>query len=242
MSDLLEGQVAGAVTPDVTVTTSGGVENGEQETVTSEFYTPEEIEDILAENGSLDANKLTPEGKLLQKSFDRGFTKKFEEISTLAKTLKEAVKPKDAVEGWVDRYIDDPKGVTAYVHNQIRSLEDQADPLEPNYKAIRSQIAALQADLDDVRERAKERDTMSTKLDAIPAEVKAFGKAQGFAEKDLLDPKILKAITALHKAEIATQTLRGSVKKKEPSEVTRPGSGTQPSKGKEKTAAELFYG
>lgn len=237
-----EGQVAATVTPEGEEGVSGEVENGVQGTVTSEFYTPEEIEAILAENGSLDANKLTPEGKLLQKSFDRGFTKKFEELSTLTKTLKDAVKPKDVVEEWVDRYVDDPKGVTAYVHNQIRALENEADPLEPNYKAIRSQIAALQADLDDVRERAKERGEMSTMISSIPEDVKAFGKAQGFTEKELLNPKILKAMTALHKAEVATQKLKSSIKKKEPSIVTKPGSGTQPSTGKEKTVAELFYG
>lgn len=242
MADLQEGQGADDVILEGTEGAGAG-EGGELKKATSEFYTPEEIETVLAEGGTLDANKLSPEGKLLQKSFERGFTKKFEEMGELSRTLKEAIKPKDALDGWVENYINDPKGVTAFVHNQIRALEDQADPLEPNYKAIKGQIHALQADLDMVRERAREKETVASKTNAIPEEIREFAKTEGYTDKELLSPKILKAVTALHKTEQATQKLSHLAKKKEPSEVTKPGNGSHQSKSDRPLSdAEIFYG
>lgn len=43
------------------------------------LYTPEEIEEILKADGNLDSSRLDANGKILQKSFQRGTTQKFEQ-------------------------------------------------------------------------------------------------------------------------------------------------------------------
>jgi hypothetical protein len=53
------------------------------------LYTPEEIEEILKADGTLDSSRLDAQGKLLQKSFQRGTTPKFEQAS---KMREEALK------------------------------------------------------------------------------------------------------------------------------------------------------
>lgn len=63
--------------------------NAEQVTAQSadqsgkQFYTPEEVERILMSDGVLDSNRLSPEGKILQKSFQRGFGPKFEQAKRM---------------------------------------------------------------------------------------------------------------------------------------------------------------
>jgi len=48
-----------------------------------QFYTPEEVERLLMSDGNLDSNRLSPEGKILQKSFQRGFGPKFEQAKRM---------------------------------------------------------------------------------------------------------------------------------------------------------------
>lgn len=222
----------------------GAGEGGERGTVTSEFYTPEEIEGILAENGTLDANKLSPEGKLLQKSFERGFTKKFEEVSELSKTLKETIKPsqKNPLDMGVEFYTNDPVGFVSFARGKIKEFKDAYDPLAENRKQIEDGITWWEDHIEAVKETAKERSDVKAKAMTIPMDIREFAKTEGYTEKELLNPRILKAVTALYKAEQATTKLSHLAKKKEPSEVTKPGSGTHQSKGRTLSDAEVFYG
>lgn len=240
MIDGLDGQGPG----DGILGEAEAEKGGEQEIATSEFYTPEEIESVLAENGTLDANRLSPEGKLLQKSFERGFTKKFEEVSELSKTLKDTIKPsqKDPLEMGVEFYTNDPVGFVSFARGRIKGFKDVYDPLADNRKEIENGITWWEDHIEAVKETAKERSDVYTKTLAIPEEIRRFAKGEGYADKELLSPKILKAVTALYKAEEATKKLSHLAKKKDPSEVTKPGSGTQASNGKEKSMEELFYG
>lgn len=59
------------------------------------LYTPEEIEEILKSDGVLDSSRLDANGKILQKSFQRGTTQKFEQAK---REREEAVKMKMEVE------------------------------------------------------------------------------------------------------------------------------------------------
>jgi flagellar biosynthesis GTPase FlhF len=59
------------------------------------LYTPEEIEEILKSDGVLDSSRLDANGKILQKSFQRGTNQKFEQAK---REREEAVKMKMEVE------------------------------------------------------------------------------------------------------------------------------------------------
>jgi hypothetical protein len=73
-------------------------------TVTPEvksFYTPEEIEKEISEHGDLvklDSSRLSPEGKLIQASMQRGFTPRLQEAAELRKRFDQLVAEKTALE------------------------------------------------------------------------------------------------------------------------------------------------
>jgi len=65
------------------------------------FYTPDEIEAELKEHGDLarlDSSRLSPEGKLIQVSMQRGFTPKLQEAAALRKDFDRLLQEKTALE------------------------------------------------------------------------------------------------------------------------------------------------
>lgn len=227
--DIQEVQGASA-TPEEQAGLLDGNQDGGAQTATPDVtvYTPEEIAEILANDGELDRKRLSPEGQLIQKSFERGLTPKFQEIADLRKTLELAIAPKsqDPLDGWVDNYIKDPEGVATYVDNQIRHLESiTPDPAldYEGYRRVRAEIAAFNGDFSRVQARARGKETTQAKLQAVPQDLKEYAKSQGFTEKELLDPKIANALKALHRFETAGKGLQAVPKK--PSEVVGAGTG-----------------
>lgn len=247
MDILTEGQVvADATTLEGTegLSVEGEDTQGASATPDAKPYTPEEIRGILAADGQLDRSRLTEEGLLIHKSIESGYTSKFQEMAELSKTLRETIKPsqKDPLEAGIEFYTNDPVGFVSFARGRIKGFKDIYDPLADNRKEIENAITWWEDHIEAVKETAKERSDVHTKTLAIPEEIRKFAKREEYTDKELLNPKILKAVTALYRAEEATKKLSHLVKKKDPSEVTKPGSGTQPSGGKEKSIEELFYG
>jgi hypothetical protein len=84
-------------------------------------YTQEELEELLKSDAdTVDTGRLTPEGKLLMKSFQRGFDQKFKGLSEQQKKLeqdKEAqASPKVQL---FKRYLSDSLGVTKEINAEI---------------------------------------------------------------------------------------------------------------------------
>lgn len=146
-------------TPEVEKTEESETETtttGEAEKPT--YYTPEEIEDILASDGELDSKRLSPEGRLLQRSFQKGLTPKLQERSELKKRLEELekrVQPQRPAT--IDEaYDQDPHGTLSYIDSEIAKARTKIkdDPL-----AAIDEIEGLRT----VRDRLRDRDLTATK-------------------------------------------------------------------------------
>lgn len=90
-------------------------------------YTPEEIQEILANDGDIDTTRLSPAEQATMKAMQRAFTPKLQEAAELRKEMeklrselqpKTQEEPKDIYEAF-DR---DPKEVMGYVDSQIAEL------------------------------------------------------------------------------------------------------------------------
>jgi len=110
-------------------------------------YTPEELETILQSGGDVDTSRLSSEGKVLMKSFQRGFDKKFQQVADMRKAA-EAQKPQSPRDVLFDRYVHDPAGVVAEINAEIEKLEG-IDPTDMKFQESRVTIARLQALKDD---------------------------------------------------------------------------------------------
>lgn len=99
-----------------------------------QVYTPDEIERILKEDGKLDYERLSPEGKLVYKSYDRGLKPKLEERAQLAReldtlrnefvTLKSQIPQPKTEETLQDVYNRDPKSTEMYIDQAIQNADD----------------------------------------------------------------------------------------------------------------------
>jgi len=110
-----------------------------------EPYTQEELEYVLINDLPVDSDRLTPEGKVLQKSFQRGYTRKFTELSQLRKEFEaqrdSERSPKDKL---YSRYKANPASVVAEINQTIAELEE-LDPTDEHYKEARRKITQFNA-------------------------------------------------------------------------------------------------
>ena len=240
MSEVLDGQVADvSVTPE---SEEGHVDeaivNGEQVAATSGEstpYTDEEAAAILESGGNLDSKRLSPTQRLVQQSFEKHYTKGYQEVADMKKSLErlvEAQKPKDPLDGWVDGYIADPVTATMRMQNIIADIkfnmpDKDIDP--EGYRAAMGRLITTESDVEMVKARARHREVTQSRLQTIPQDFKDFAKSKGFDENALLDPKISDALKNLHKYETAGKALKPMGK--QPSQVVAPGAGL-PSAGK----------
>jgi hypothetical protein len=135
-------------------------------------YTSEEIETILSTEGaSLDNKRLTPEGRLLMKSFQRSFDGKFKKISELTKELttfkaekdqQRSAAPPATLEEAYDR---DPRGVINYLNSQIDHLMSE-DPFAPQNVKEAEKLRRIKDELRD-RSFSQAQDTGRQKETAL---------------------------------------------------------------------------
>jgi len=217
------------------------------------IYTPTELEEMLQSGGDVDTSRLSNEGKLLMKSFQRGMDKKFQQVAEMRKAV-EAQQPRDPREALFNRYIHDPAGVVVEINAEIEKLEG-VDPTDAQFPTSRRTIARLQALKDDFsvkRQNALEHGkqvenivatTQAEIVKAIPDfETKApklteFALSAGITldeVKALTDPtvvgpmalKITKAINFFYDKLNAPVSAEKKVKKDAPAPLQRGAAGT----------------
>lgn len=220
-------------------------------------YTPEEIETILQDGDfdKIDTSRLSDEGKLVMKSFQKGLTPKLQERSELKRELEqlrqsvEELKPKPEPADIFEAYDQSPTEVLSYIDQQIVQLatEGKAENI--------GQIEGLRTLKEQFRfrEEAKlrEQQTSQQQIQTVMAEltkevpdiIEKQGKLKDFAinvlnysEQELAqltDPNTqgMKAVMEIARINRAYETvnarttIKSKVKKKAPVQVEKPGNG-----------------
>lgn len=86
-------------------------------------YTPEELEALLQTDEEIDTSRLSPEGKLLMKSFQRGYEKKFTLLADERKQLEASKEqPPNETEKLFQMYLQNPNGFEDAVDIEIDKL------------------------------------------------------------------------------------------------------------------------
>ena len=176
-----------AVTPPVTTPpTDKPVESVSPKTETpaaegKSLYTPEEIEEILKTDGTLDSSRLDANGKLLQKSFQRGTTQKFEQAK---KMTEEAAKIRA-----------DAESKLAEFNRRQKEIEDQkvfqkeAEELGEEEAARRKEIREIreeQAQLRWERDQARQRESSMQIQDNFRQVAPKFFVPEGQVYQDII--------------------------------------------------------
>lgn len=162
------------------------------------FYTPSEIEELISRDEDVDTTRLSPEGRLLMKSFQKGFTPKLQERSELKRELdnirKElgSLKQPATIEEMYDK---DPDGTLRYIDSQLsleRNKLDTGDAFEALKKIeeLRSVKDALFLRSLSTQRRNNEVNTVVSNvktavLKAIPDFEKKEGELTKFALTEL---------------------------------------------------------
>jgi hypothetical protein len=209
-------------------------------------YTPEELDLLLSGGGEgIDTDRLSPEGKLLMKSFQRGYGSKFEELAAekrkLAETQTVQADPKRAL---YQAYRSDPVGVIGEINAEIAKLLNVPHDHE-HYQAAQQKIYDYQVLKDELRER-QNQETMATTqatqitervyseirkaipdFDAKEPKLTQFAVSKGLTMEELgflTDPvrlgslaaKVTKLINEWYDKETATVSAASKVKKGTP--------------------------
>jgi len=224
---------------------------GEKVVAAKVVYTPEELETLLQSESDVDTSRLSAEGKVLMKSFQRGNEKKFQELAEMRKAIQAQPKPGsgDPREDLFSEYVHDPAGVVRKINAEIERQEG-IDPTDAKYAVARQTIVRLQALKDEfsvrrqsIIEHGQQVDNIvsNTQIEikkAIPDfDVKAeklteFAVDLGFTIEEvraLTDPtvvglmalKMTKAINAAYDKLNAPKTAEGKVKKDAPAPLQR---------------------
>lgn len=120
-------------------------------------YTPDELENLLKTDAEVDTSRLSPEGILLMKSFQRGYDQKFKRLADEKKTVEEKkAEVKSPKVQLFERYTTDPAGVTREINTEIANLAEVAPGHADYAKAQRAiyQLQALKDEFRTVREQA----------------------------------------------------------------------------------------
>jgi len=116
-------------------------------------YTQEELEQLLETGGKIDVDRLSPEGKLLQKSFQRGYTRKFEDLAEKSRQLEaEKTKVSDPKEQVYQQFKENPHGVVSRINTEIEKLAD-VSPTSEHFAESQKMIIRLQTMKEDMSMR-----------------------------------------------------------------------------------------
>lgn len=162
------------------------------------FYSPDELEDLISRDEDVDTTRLSPEGRLLMKSFQKGFTPKLQERSELKRELeilrKEvgSLKQPASIEEVFDK---DPDGTLRYIDSQIAQARTKLDTGDA-FEALK-QIEELRSVRDGLLTRSMSQQKKASQTSALAAQAQAevlravpdFQKKEGalteFAIKEL---------------------------------------------------------
>jgi hypothetical protein len=117
---------------------------------TKKLYTPEEIEQVLKADGTLDSSRLDAQGKLVQKSFQRGTTQKFEQAKKMldeANRIKaeyEQAKRDEENRKIFDKESDELGPEMAQERKERRELLDKVNRLEAENQRAQNSASAMQ--------------------------------------------------------------------------------------------------
>lgn len=188
-SDILEGGIAPSTQDDAkdAVAQIPDAPAGEQTVVTVEGsgevvtpYTDEEATALLEQGGVLDSKRLTAVQKLVQKEFERGYTRKFQALAEEKRQLQNQFqRPKPTIEELFDN---DPISVFEYVDNLIDE-ERRLNPLGETLAELESKRKQLERRM---YSNMKEERVQSSKI------------AQAQALRQHTDAEIVKEIPNFH--------------------------------------------
>ena len=236
---------------------------GEQEQKVEEapsYYTNEEIESILAEDGVFDRKRLTPEQMVIYKTFERGTTKKFQDAAKLRREAEEilARAKQSSPDPYYDDpeknrlfgdYIKDPVRFNSIVNSEIARLEG-VEPItddgmvNPQFKQARQTISQWMQIKDEfsfkregINESRRERDRVQMQLGTNAEQLLAYAKAAGFSENEFIArPEIRELVKRDYERGSAVKSADGKKVVKLPPKLANQGGGGnnfQPSKDDE---------
>jgi len=231
-------------------------------------YTTQEIEEVLKSGGEIDTSRLSPEGKLLMKSFQRGLEPKFQQLAELRKKLESGLEQsQDPKEKLFRRYVQAPAQVVSEINAEIEALE-QVDPTDANYLKSRRTIAQLHSLKDEFSlkrqsfiDSARSQEVTYAKaqaelLESIPdfdkkaPKLTEFAREMGLTTEEiqaisdptLFGPLAVKLTRALNNAYDRINAGKAADKKVDkgaPAPLTRPGSGGELEKGSTKDPEKM---
>lgn len=247
-----------------------GVVKSDKDVGGKAVYTPEEVAELLKTGSNVDTSRLSVEGQLLMKSFQRGYDDKFKALAEEKKRFEPAPQSETPRTKLFRRYTENPMGVTAEINAEIEKLEG-VEPGDQDYQNARRLIAQLHAMKDEFRENRinisegqKMKDSIYVKADAavraaIPnwetkePKLTEFALSLGLELDDIkvmTDPTIMgprsvrfiKTINAVYDKMMAGMTAEKKVDKKAPAQMGRPGSAsTTTEAGGEKDLDKMSY-
>lgn len=173
-------------------------------------YTPEELRDLVARDGTLDASRLTDDQRASYREFQRDYTRKTQELATLRKELEhqqvapqpQPQSPADPIEQLYGQYRQNPRSIVRDINQNIAQLRT-IQPHDDNYAQAQSQISQLELLKDDFSMRFQDesastrmaRDAEQTALSRLQAQIpdlkskasklEEFAISAGMAKQDL---------------------------------------------------------
>lgn len=234
------------------------------------IYTPEEVADLLKSGSEVDTSRLSHEGQLLMKSFQRGYDEKFKKLAEERKSTESQRVPEETPRAKLfRRYVNDAVAVTGEINAEIEKLE-VVEPGDPTYQNARRMIAQLHAMKDEFREQKSSigegqrfKESIYVRADAevhkaIPdwdvkeSKLTKFAQDMGLELDDikiLSDPtimgmrsvRIIKALNALFDKINAGNSAERKVDKKAPNPLGRAASSGSTEGGGEKSLEQMSY-
>lgn len=131
-----------------------------------QIYNNDELVQLLESDGTVDTERLSEEGKVLMKSFQRGYTKKFENLAEERRKIDEErqriinenktyqeqqLQKSNPREFLYQQYLRNPNKIVSDIYAQIAELER-----DPYNEENRSQIVRLQAMKDEFNIRRQQ--------------------------------------------------------------------------------------
>jgi hypothetical protein len=247
-----------------------GVADSTKDTGGKSLYTPEEVAGLLQTGGNVDTSRLSVEGQLLMKSFQRGYDEKFKALSEERKRFSEASQKHETPRTKLfNRFVSDPVTVTAEINSEIEKLEG-VEPGDPEFPNARKLVAQLHAMKDEFREnrtniteghKLKEQIYMRADSDvhkAIPdweskePKLTEFALSLGLELDDIKimsDPTIMgprsvrfiKTINQVYDKMMAGATAEAKIVKKSPAPLGRAGSPSSEEQGGTKSLEKMSY-
>ena len=203
-------------TTDVSVTTT-------QEPQELTPYTDEELAALAEKGEDFDRRRLTPAQAAIQKTFEKGYTPKFQEAADLRKKAEAIIARAEETpevhyedpkknRAFID-YLENPVRVVADINAEIARLEgvtpidDEGHPNTQQYRQARSAIAYWNGIKDEFSVKRTVIVDQKRDLGEEGQKMEAYAVALGFTRQEFRSkPELRKRIQALHEVAAAAET------------------------------------